>query len=115
MTPIKFDRGSIAGYVADYAQVNGQGVLVSSRPKAHLVGWVTSGPEPGGIVAFDRPFPASCFALVTMEGGPRATYATGEVTGVPGHTAGVTVNIATPQSTGQHPVAGQCGCDLPQP
>ena len=32
VSPIKLAHGSIAGYVRDYAQVNGQGQLVASRP-----------------------------------------------------------------------------------
>lgn len=100
VTPSKLDRGSIAGYVRDYAQVNGQGQLVSSRPKAHLVYWNTTGPATGGLIAFARPIPASCFALVTVEGGPNATYATAQTSGQPGHDGAVLVNIAPPQSTG---------------
>ncbi len=33
VTAIKFDRGSIAGYVADYAEVNGQGVAGCPRDR----------------------------------------------------------------------------------
>lgn len=47
VSPIKLADGSIAGYVRDYAQVNGQGQLVASRPEAHLIGWVTTGPSAG--------------------------------------------------------------------
>lgn len=100
VTPIKLDRGSIAGYVRDYAEINGQGQLVASRPQARLIGWVTTGPAPGGIIQFTHSIPALCFALVTTAGGPNATYATAQVTGVPGHTTGVTVSLAPPQSTG---------------
>lgn len=101
ITPIKLDHSSIAGYVRDYAQVNGQGQLVASRPTAHLVGWVTTGPSPGGIIQFNRPIPGSCFALATMQGGPGATYATAQAqTGGGNHGGAVLVAVAPPQNTG---------------
>ena len=37
ISPIKFDRGSIAGYVRDWAEIDPSGQLVASRPQAHLV------------------------------------------------------------------------------
>ena len=100
VTAVKLAAGSIAGYVRDYAQVNGQGQLVASRPSAQLIGWVTNGPSLGGIIQFERSIPASCFALATMQGGPGATYATAQVSGEAGHGGAVAVNIAPPQSTG---------------
>ena len=39
ITPVKLDRGSIAGYVRDWAEIDPSGQLVASRPAAHLVGW----------------------------------------------------------------------------
>lgn len=100
VTPIKLARNSIAGYVRDYAQVNGQGVLVASRPGAHVAYWRSDGPAPGGQIVFDRPIPASCFALATMQGGPGAIYASAQLSGEPGHGGAVSVNIAPPQNTG---------------
>jgi hypothetical protein len=100
VTPIKFDRGSIAGYVRDYAQVNGNGVLVASRPRAHIAYWNTSTPEPGGQIDFDRPIPSSCFAVVSTEAQPFGAYASAQASGTPGHDGAVTVNIATSQRTG---------------
>ncbi len=50
ISPIKFDRGSIAGYVRDWAEIDPSGQLVASRPNAHLVGWGETGAFPGGIV-----------------------------------------------------------------
>lgn len=100
VAPIKLASGSIAAYVRDYAQVNGQGQLVASRPGARLLGWVTTGSSPGGLIQFSKPIPASCFALATMQGGPGATYATAQVSGQPHHGGAVAVNIAAPQSTG---------------
>jgi hypothetical protein len=101
VAPIKLASGSIAGYVRDYAQVNGQGQLVASRPGARLIGWVTTGPSPGGLIQFSKPIPASCFALATMQGGPGATYATAQAqAGGGNHGGGVLVTIAPPQNTG---------------
>jgi hypothetical protein len=100
ISPIKLAHDSIAGYVRDYAQVNGQGQLVASRPAARLIGWVTTGPSLGGIIQFKRSIPTSCFALATMQGGPGATYATAQVSGGSGHGGAVAVNLAPPQTTG---------------
>lgn len=100
VTPIKLARNSIAGYVRDYAQVNGQGLLVASRPGAHVAYWRPDGPAPGGQVVFDQPIPASCFALAAAESAPSATYVTAQVSGGPGHGGAVSVNIAPSRSTG---------------
>ncbi len=40
ITPVKLDRGSIAGYVRDWAEIDPSGQLVASQPSAHLVGGV---------------------------------------------------------------------------
>jgi hypothetical protein len=85
ISPIKLDRGSIAGYMRDYAQINAQGQLVASRPKAHLITWRTSGPEAGGLIQWSQPIPASCFALATtttLDG--IASYASVQAGGVGG-------------------------------
>jgi hypothetical protein len=63
--PAKFDRGSIAGYVRDYAQINSQGQIIASRPRAHLITWQTTGVGPGGLIQWSQPIPSSCFALAT--------------------------------------------------
>ncbi len=47
VTPIKLDRGSIAGYVRDYAEINAQGNWSASRPRARLIGLGATGPAPG--------------------------------------------------------------------
>ena len=67
VTPIKFDRGSIAGYVRDYIQISAQGQILSSRPGASLVGWQTVAPFPGGLIQWNQPIAPSCFALATTE------------------------------------------------
>jgi len=92
VTPIKLDRGSIAGYVRDYAQIDASGRLVAARPKAHLITWRTTGPALGGDIEWNKPIPASCFALATTEGGPDASYASAEVgSGGPRHDGEVSV------------------------
>ena len=103
VTPVKLASGPIAGYIRAYASVsstNGQGQIISSRPSAKLIGWVTTGSAPGGIVQFSHPIPASCFALATMEGAPDAIYASAQLSGGPGHDGGVAVSIAAPKDTG---------------
>jgi hypothetical protein len=64
ITPIKFDKDKIAGYLRAFIQINGQGQIVQSRPKARLIVWRTSF-EPGGLIQWSAPMPAACFALAT--------------------------------------------------
>jgi hypothetical protein len=100
VTPVKLSGGLIAGYVRAYATVNGQGQLVAARPSARLIGWVAEGPAPGGLIQFSQPIASSCFALATSEGGPDATYASAQLSGGSSHPAGVLVNLAAPNATG---------------
>jgi hypothetical protein len=81
VSAVKLDRSSIAGYVRDWARIDADGKITGSRPRAHLIVWRNSGPEPGGLIEWDRPIPASCFALATTEILPQATvsYASAEV------------------------------------
>ncbi|MEA2213493.1 MAG: hypothetical protein QOF83_3441 [Solirubrobacteraceae bacterium] len=67
VTAVKLDRGSIAGYVRDWARINANGKITGSRPGAHLVGWAETGPAPGGLIQWSKPVPATCFALATTE------------------------------------------------
>jgi hypothetical protein len=82
ISPIKFQRDKIAGYVRDWATVDTAGHISASRPRAHLVDWVDGPgtPVPGGLVSWDQPIPRSCFALATTaSSGPGASSATAEV------------------------------------
>ncbi len=79
ITPIKLDRNSIAGYVRDWAEINGNGQVTGSRPRAHLVGWAETGAFPGGLVNWNQAIPRSCFAVATTGSLPSASYASGEV------------------------------------
>jgi hypothetical protein len=76
VTPAKLDRGSIAGYVRDWAKISSGGILIASRPRAKLIVWRTGSFEPGGIIQWAHPFPGSCFAEATTASlGPTPTYA----------------------------------------
>jgi hypothetical protein len=60
------DHKSIAGSMRAYAQINGQGQIVSSRPAARILVWRTDpNNHPGGLIQWSRPMPATCFALAT--------------------------------------------------
>ena len=83
VSPIKLARSSIAGYMRAWAQVNAQGQIVASRPAAHLINWQTSGPAAGGVISWNQPIPASCFALATTTtAGGTASYASAQAGGV---------------------------------
>lgn len=78
--PVKFDRGSIAGYVRDWITIDSQGRILGSRPKAHMIGWQPSGPNVGGIVQWSQPLSARCVAFANAENsGTPPSYATATV------------------------------------
>lgn len=64
VTPVKLDRGSIAGYVRAWVQINSQGQITASRPSARLIVWRPQS-APGGLIEWSQPFPPACFALAT--------------------------------------------------
>ncbi len=65
ISPIKFARSQIAGYVRDWATVDTAGQVAASRPHAHLVRWneQPGHHRPGGLISWGQPIPRSCFAL----------------------------------------------------
>ncbi|MGI8428221.1 MAG: hypothetical protein ACR2OB_02720 [Solirubrobacteraceae bacterium] len=88
ITPIKFDRSTIGGYVRYWAKIDSAGEITASRPRAHLVGWSDQPGDafPGGLVSWGRAVPPRCFALATTAtlqpptpGGSVASYATVEI------------------------------------
>jgi hypothetical protein len=77
---VKFDRGSIAGYVRDWITIDSQGRVLGSRPKARVIVWRPSGPDVGGLIRWSQPIPAACVAFANAEnGGTPLSYATAEV------------------------------------
>jgi hypothetical protein len=66
VTPIKFDKGAIAGYVRAYARLSAHGAITAARPAAKVIVWRTSF-EPGGLIQWDQPIPSSCFAVATTQ------------------------------------------------
>jgi hypothetical protein len=85
ISPIKFDRGSIAGYVRDWAEIDPSGQLVASRPNARLVGWG----ETGGIVNWGTAIPKACIASASTDAIP--PVASAGVTIIPGPQPGAYV------------------------
>jgi hypothetical protein len=79
VSAVKLDRGSIAGYVRDWAKIDSLGRIVASRPHAVVIGWRTSGPSPGGLIQWAKPIPANCFALATTGVIPGLSYASAEI------------------------------------
>ena len=70
VSPIKLDRGSIAGYVRDWALIDENGQLVASRPAAHLFGWGEVGAYPGGTVNWGTAIPKACIATASPDAAP---------------------------------------------
>jgi hypothetical protein len=100
VSAVKLDRGSIAGYVRDWAKIDSLGRIVASRPRARVVVWRTSGPLPGGLIQWNKPIPADCFALATTGVIPSLSYASAEISSAgkskPG---GAYVSMSTDQAT----------------
>jgi hypothetical protein len=93
VTPIKLDKGKIAGYVGYWAVIGPGGQLISSRPRgAQIVSW-----DPAFDTGLLR-WPAlsrACTALATGDDGfVRATV-------LPGPGSGATVQFETFGPTGQ--------------
>jgi hypothetical protein len=65
VTPIKLDRGSIAGYVRAYAEINELGQITAAHPSAKVIVWRTNAPLQGGTIQWSEPISRSCFALAT--------------------------------------------------
>jgi hypothetical protein len=92
VTPIKLDRNTIAGYMRDYVQINSQGQITASRPRASLIGWQTSGRFAGGDIQWSQPIPASCFAVATTTTQDAVvSYASATAGGVGNQANGLTV------------------------
>jgi hypothetical protein len=68
VSPIKLDRSSIAGYVRDWAKLDGQGHVIASRPRVTVIRW-NPGPDGvvGGVVQWPKRPPKDCFALGNAE------------------------------------------------
>lgn len=96
ITPIKFDAGSIGGFVRYWARIDAAGKVIASRPRAKIVAWYSSptGPYSGGIVRWGKPIGRSCFSLATIESFPQVQHASAVT--VPGNGGvGTQVRIAT--------------------
>ncbi|MGO9885015.1 MAG: hypothetical protein ACLPV4_18620 [Solirubrobacteraceae bacterium] len=94
ITPVKLDRGSIAGYVRDWAEIDPSGQLVASQPSAHLVGWSAT----GGIVNWGDAIPRSCIAIASTDAAsPVASAGATILSGAkPGPYVGAQVLLSTP-------------------
>ena len=94
ISPIKFERGSIAGYVRDWAEVDPNGQLVASRPSAHLVGWT----QAGGIVNWGDAIPKGCIATASTDVIPPVSSAGVTVLwgATPGPYVGAQVRLSAP-------------------
>jgi hypothetical protein len=92
------DRKSIAGYVRAYAQISGEGQILSSRPAATIVVWRTDPNNgPGGLIQWSQPMPATCFALATTNTqAGLVSYASAQLaSGGAQHDAGTTILLST--------------------
>ena len=96
ITAIKFDAGSIGGFVRFWARIDASGKVIASRPRAKIVAWYSSptGPYSGGIVRWGKPIGRSCFSLATIESFPQVQHASA-VTVAGNGGVGTQVRIAT--------------------
>src|SRR2546421_6288913 len=63
VTPIKLDKGKIAGYVRAWAVIQGGTQVVASRPRAKVVSWDPS--FAAGVVSWGSAISRACFPLVS--------------------------------------------------
>ncbi len=71
VTPVKLDGGKTAGYVADWAQITGGGLLGESRPRgARILGWngMPNTPGIGGSIQWSNRISESCIPMVSDDG-----------------------------------------------
>jgi hypothetical protein len=94
VSPIKFERGSIAGYVRDWALIDQNGQLVASRPNAHLLGWTGA----GGIINWGDAIPKACIATASGDAAPPVAAAGVTVLwgSTPGEFVGAKVALSAP-------------------
>ena len=94
ITPIKFDRNTIGGYVRMWARVSADGKVLASRPRATVVNWFPAGSQfLGGKLHWNTGVSSSCFALATTESLPGASYASDEIASL-GNRGGTTVAVS---------------------
>ena len=94
VSPIKLQKGSIGGYVRDWAQIDEGGHVIASRPHAHIVDWSESGLFPGGVVSWGHSIPHACFALATATpASASVAYASAGLTG-----KGTKIVLSAPQT-----------------
>jgi hypothetical protein len=96
ITPIKFAHDSIAGYMRAYVQINAQGQITASWPRATVIAWRTGSFEPGGTIQWAQPIPASCFALATTVTLGDVSYASASIAGGGKGDALTYVSLSTP-------------------
>ncbi len=96
--PVKFDRGSIAGYVRDWITIDSQGRILGSRPRARLIVWRPSGPAVGGLIQWSQPLLPNCVAFANADNtGSPPSYATASVaSGGPKHDGQTYVYLSAP-------------------
>ena len=73
VTPVKLDGGRTAGYVADWAQITGGGLVAESRPRgAKILGWngTPNTPGIGGSIQWSNRISESCIPLVSDSANP---------------------------------------------
>jgi hypothetical protein len=71
VTPIKFDRGSIGGYVRYWARIGASGRLIASQPRAKVLVWYKPpSPFAGGQLRWPMRVSSDCFSIATAESFP---------------------------------------------
>jgi hypothetical protein len=74
VTPAKLNGKDISGSVAMWARISASGTVVASKPRAQTEGWSPVGGS--GKISWERPIPAGCFSLATVDGVGAEGYAT---------------------------------------
>lgn len=99
ITPNKFDRSAIGGYVRYWARIGASGQVISSRPRVRVLAWYKP-PSlyAGGQLRWRDPVSRSCFSIATAESFPGAAYASAiTVSGTRGFGTQVRVGLSSPK------------------
>ncbi len=70
VTPVKLDGGKTAGYVADWAQIGDNGILLDARPRgAKILGWngTPNTPGIGGSIQWRNRLSNACIPMVSVD------------------------------------------------
>lgn len=99
VTPVKLDGGKTAGYVLDFAQITGGGLVAESRPRgARILGWngTPNTPGIGGSIQWSNRISQSCIPMVSDDGASPDPVSVSAILNGPSHRPYVSIHESSP-------------------